>query len=317
MIKKENTPKAIILMLLGMSVFAVQDALIKIISNETNLFLIYFIRSTIGIILLSFFLYIKKEPIIFKTFYPKLTILRGCLFFISFTLYYFSLTKLSLAKAITLFFVSPFFITIFSIIILKEIVGIKRWFAIIIGFIGVYLVMDPDFKDFDYYSTFPIICAFGYALTMIIQKITSDKDNLYSQTFHLFFAAIFFSIIIGIFIGDGKLYNQSTNAEYLFILRQWTFSSFPILSIFLLIGIITVFGFLCVFQAYRIGSPPSVAPFEYIIILWGLIISWIVWEESLSYQGYIGLSMIVFGGMYTYFRETRKKVKIIIDKPLR
>ena len=317
MIKKENTPKAIMLMLLGMSVFAVQDALIKIISDETNLFLIYFIRSLLGIILLSIFLYIKREQIIFKTFYPKLTILRGCLFFISFTLYYFSLTKLSLAKAITLFFVSPFFITIFSIIILKEIVGIKRWFAIIIGFIGVYLVMEPDFENFDYYSTFPILCAFGYALTMIIQKITSDKDSLYSQTFHLFMAAIFFSIIIGIFIGDGQLSNQSINDEYKFLLRKWALSSFSILSIFLLIGIITVFGFLCIFQAYRIGSPPSVAPFEYIIILWGLIISWIVWEETLSYRGYLGLFLIVFGGMYTYIRETRKNIKVVTDRPLR
>ncbi len=316
MIKKENTPKAIILMLLGMSVFAFQDALIKIISDKTNLFLIYFTRSLIGAILLSLFLYIKKEPIIFKTYYLKLTILRGCLFFVSFSLYYFSLTKLSLAKAITLFFVSPFFITILSIILLKEIIGIKRWLAIIFGFIGVYLVMEPDFSNFDYYSTFPIICAFGYALTMIIQKITSDKDNLYSQTFHLFFAAIFFSIIIGIFTGDGKFYNE-TNIEYMFLLRQWSLNSVSILTIFLFIGIITVFGFLCVFQAYRIGSPPSVAPFEYIIILWGLIISWVFWEESLSYRGYLGLMMIIVAGMYTYIRETKKNVKVIIDKPLR
>ena len=92
---QENTPKAILLMLLGMSVFAIQDALIKIISSETNLFLIYLPRSLIGGTLLYLYLYIRKEPIIFKTHYPKLTILRGCLFFISFTLYYFSLTKLS------------------------------------------------------------------------------------------------------------------------------------------------------------------------------------------------------------------------------
>ena len=62
---QENTPKAILLMLLGMSVFAIQDALIKIISSETNLFLIYFTRSLIGAILLYLYLYIRKEPIIF------------------------------------------------------------------------------------------------------------------------------------------------------------------------------------------------------------------------------------------------------------
>ena len=76
-------------------------------------------------------------------------------------------------------------------------------------------------------------------------------------------------------------------------------------------------SFLCIFQAYRIGSPPSVAPFEYVIIVWGLIISWFIWEETLSTRGYIGLIFIVFGGIYTYFREIRKNIKITLDKPLR
>ena len=63
-----------------MSVFAIQDALIKSLSEEINIFLIYFVRGSIGILLLSLFLYIKKEPIIFKTNYPKLIILRGVIF---------------------------------------------------------------------------------------------------------------------------------------------------------------------------------------------------------------------------------------------
>ena len=316
MIKKDNTPKAILLIIIGMSVFTIKDVLIKYISEETNLFLVYFFRSIIGIILLSVFLYFKKEPIIFKTNYPKLTVLRCVIFLISFVLYYFSLTKLSLAKAITLFFVSPFFITIFSIIFLKEVIGIRRWFALFIGFLGVYLVMEPSFINFNIYTTFPILCALGYALTMIIQKITSDKDNLFSQTFHLYFGALFFSIIFGIIAGDGKFYNLSNN-NLVFLLQAWSISSFSVLTILILIGFITVIGFLCVFQAYRIGSPPSVAPYEYILIVWGLIFSWLIWGETLSISGYIGLILIVFGGIYTYLREIRKNIKITLDKPLR
>ncbi len=316
MYKKENTSKAILLVITGMSVFALQDALIKHLSININLFLIYFSRGLIGILLLSLFLYLKKEPIIFATKYPKLTILRGALFFISFTLYYFSLSELSIAKALTLFFVSPFFITILSIIILKEVIGIKRWIALIIGFIGVYLVMEPDFNDFNIYTTFPILCAFGYATTMIIHKITSDEDNLYSQTFHLYFAAVFFSIIIAIFTASGQYYDPN-NSEFQFIFMPWIVDDLKTFLTLILIGIITVVGFLCVFQAYRIGSPPTVAPFEYIIIVWGLIISWFVWEETLNLRGYVGLVLIVFAGLYTYLRELRKNINITIDKPLR
>tara|TARA_Y100000590_G_C15257336_1_gene839836 strand:- start:171 stop:701 length:531 start_codon:yes stop_codon:yes gene_type:complete len=176
--------------------------------------------------------------------------------------------------------------------------------------------MEPNFNNFNIYSTFPILCALGYALTMIIQKITSDKDNLYSQTFHLYFAAVFFSIIIGIIAGDGKFYDSSNN-NLIFLLRPWLINSFSMFGILLLIGLITVVGFLCIFQAYRIGSPPSVAPFEYIIIVWGLIISWFFWQETLSIRGYIGLTLIIFAGIYTYLREIKKNIAVTLDKPLR
>ena len=89
---KENTPKAIILIIVGMTAVAFQDTLIKLISSETNVFLILLFRALLGIIFLSIFLIIKKEPIIIKTHYPILTIMRGLMFFIAFSLYFFSLT---------------------------------------------------------------------------------------------------------------------------------------------------------------------------------------------------------------------------------
>ena len=81
MIDKDNTPKAIFLIIFGMSIFALQDALIKYLSFDTNIFLIYLVRAFVGLSLLVLFLYIKNEPIIFKTHYPILTILRGVIFF--------------------------------------------------------------------------------------------------------------------------------------------------------------------------------------------------------------------------------------------
>ena len=81
---KENTPKAIILIITGMSVVAIQDVLIKIISSETNIFQILFFRALLGIIFLSIFLKIIKQPIIFKTNYLILTVARGLMFFVAF-----------------------------------------------------------------------------------------------------------------------------------------------------------------------------------------------------------------------------------------
>ena len=313
---KENTPKAIILIIIGMSVVACQDTLIKFLSSETNIFLILFFRAFLGIIFLFIFLKIKKEPIIFKTKYLSLTIIRAFLFFTAFVLYFFSLTKLSLATAVTLFFVSPFFITILSMIFLNETIGLRRWLALIIGFIGVILVMDPKINNFNIYTTFPVICAFFYALTMIIQKKTSHEDSLYSQVFHIYIFATLISLIIGLIIGNGN-YNDPSNDHLQFIFRAWSLHNTNIFFSLFLIGISGFVAFLCIFQAYRIGSPPSVAPFEYVLIVLSLILSWIFWQETLTFKGYVGLGLIVFAGIYTFFRETKKHVQITIDKPLR
>ena len=86
---KENTPKAIILIIVGMSAVSFQDTLIKFISSETNIFLILLFRALLGIIFLSIFLKIKKKPIIIKTHYPILTLIRGLIFFTAFVLYFF------------------------------------------------------------------------------------------------------------------------------------------------------------------------------------------------------------------------------------
>ena len=117
-------------------------------------------------------------------------------------------------------------------------------------------------------------------------------------------------------IGDGNYYDTS-NVQFQFIFIAWSLSNMNIIYSLLFIGISGFVAFLCIFQAYRIGSPPSVAPFEYILIVLSLILSWVIWKETLDFKGFIGLGLIVFAGIYTFVRESKKHVQITIDKPLR
>ena len=299
-----------------MTVFALQDTFIKILADKTSLYLIYFVRCIVGLIVTFIYLKVKNIPIIIKTYYPKLTILRTIAFFIGFSLYYFSLSKLSLALAVTLFFVSPFFVSIFSMIIIKEKVGLRRWSAIITGFIGVYLVMNPDFNDFNVYTLFPVICAICYAFTVVIQKRTSDKDSVFSQILHIYLSAMIFSIIIKILLMNISL-NPSTIENYNYLLSDWKIDNFIVLSLLVGIGFTGVSGFFCVFTAYNIGSPSAIAPFEYIIILWAILISWFIWGETLNFKAYFGLFLIISAGIYTFLREAKLNKNISLDKPLR
>ena len=316
MIHSKNNRKAIFLILFGMTVFAIQDTLIKLLSDDTNIYLIYFVRCLVGLLVIFSYLRIKRIPFIIKTHYPLLTALRATLFFLGFSLYYYSLTKLSMAMAVTLFFVSPFFITILSMLIIKEIIGFRRWMAIIIGFIGVFLVMDPDFKDFNIYSLFPVICAFCYAFTVVIQKKTSEKDSLFSQVIHIYISAIIFSIIIKFSL---ELIDFEPNIinKYHFLLVEWKISNYVNLIMLVAIGLTGVAGFFSLFGAYNIGSPASIAPFEYVMIFYGILISWFLWGETLTFKAYLGLFLIIIAGVYTFIRESSLDKLISIDKPLR
>lgn len=316
MINNKDNLKAIFLILAGMTVFAIQDTLIKLLSSDTNIYLIYFIRSTVGLLIIFTYLKYKKIPIIIKTYYPLLTLTRTVAFFLGFSLYYYSLTKLSLAMAVTLFFVSPFFVTIFSMIIIKEKIGMRRWIAIFVGFTGVYLVMNPGFDSFNIYSLFPVICAICYSFTVVIQKKTSDKDTLFSQVIHIYISAIIFSIIIKSSFAMIDLDPNIVN-RYPFLLIDWVIPDYINFIMLIIIGLTGVTGFFCLFGAYNIGSPASIAPFEYVMILYGILISWFIWGETLDLKAYFGLLLIISAGIYTFLREVYLSKKISIDKPLR
>jgi len=167
---KNNNPKGIILILIGMFIVSFMDATFKYINTSVNLYEAYFVRTLISFGVIASYLKITNKPIIFTTHYPLLTGVRVILFFFGFSSFYISLTIMPLATATALFFASPFLITIFAILFLKEEVGMRRWSAVIIGFIGVYIILNPDFNDFDYLSLTPVFCAFCYALSMIIYK---------------------------------------------------------------------------------------------------------------------------------------------------
>jgi len=313
---KNNNTKGIILILGAMLIFAVQDSLMKYIYSSVALYEVYLFRTIVSFTLIIIYLKILKKPIVFKTHYPLLTFCRVILFFFGFSSFYISLTIMPLATATALFFVTPFLITIFAKFILKDQIGPRRWIAVIVGFIGVYIILNPNFDDFDYFSLSPILCAFCYALSMIIIKKTSKKDNVYQQMFQFYIGAMIISIIFYFFIGDGR-YDTIDNPAAQFIFREW-FSNLEFSLIYMIIlGFTAAAAFLLIFSAYRIASPAVVSPFEYSILVWSTLSGWIFFNEVPKINTLIGMCLIVGGGIYIFIREKAQEQSIATEKPLR
>ena len=313
---KENNFLAITYIMLGMTAFALQDTVIRLLAVDISILQVMFARSVVALILLTLFLKITKKEIILKTEFPKLSIFRTVMFILAFVFYYIGLHYLTFAEATALFFTAPFFITIFSGIFLKEKIGLIRWAIIVYGFIGVLFIVSPDINSFNIYMIYPILCAAGYSANMIIIKYTSEKDNVYTQTLHVYIATIIICPIItfsGIFLDFGN-----SNSEVLnFLFRDWFFNDPKSLFMIFVVGVSVIFGFVFLFNAYRHGRPYIIAPFEYIFLIWAVILGWFIWSETVDLKTWTGIAIIVSAGIFILYREKIRDQNITTGQPIR
>ncbi len=314
---KNNNPKGIILIIIAMSFFAIQDSLIKFIFEKSSLYEIFFGRYIVAAFLLFCFIKVTKKNVVIKTQYPILTITRVILHFMAFSAFFISLTYMPLATANALFFSSPFFISIFAKFFLNEFIGLRRWLAIIFGFIGVYIVLNPSFSNFEYKNLLPVLSAFFYAASMTVTKYTSDKDNVYTQLFYFYLVSIFLLVIIFFFMGNGQFNNLSFDPTLQFIFREW-FTNFDYTWKFILFfGVAASIAFVCIFSAYIIASPSVVSLFEYSLIIMSMIPGYFLFSEIPSLRTFLGVAFIISAGIYIYFREKVRDQYIATDTPAR
>ena len=285
MASKNNNPKGIFLILMAMMVFSIQDSIMKYIFNFASLYEVYIVRTLVSFALILLFLKLTKKPVVFKSKYPLLTFIRVILFFFGFSFFYVSLTVLPLATATALFFVTPFLITIFASMFLKEKVGIRRWTAVIIGFIGVIFVIYPQNIDFNFLFIFPIIAA----IFLTIRDITTKGIATKSNSFEIIFIT---SVLMTLFSGIGSLFFDFTfKIEYL--------SNLFISSLFLTIAY--VFSVLTIFYA-----PLSLtASSRYSVIVFGMLFGYLVLNEIPSINMIIGAVIISLSGLFVINREKK------------
>ena len=165
-------------------------------------------------------------------------------------------------------------------------------------------------------SLTPILCAFCYSISMIIIKVTSEKDNVYTQTFSFYIGAIIISTIFYFIISDGQ-YNTVDHPASQFIFREWFSDLENSILLMIATGFTASIAFFLLFTAYRIASPAVVSPFEYSILIWSSLSGWYFFNEIPDLKTIIGILLIVCGGIYIFIREKVQDQPIVTEKPLR
>ena len=292
----KKTYLAVATMLLAILFIDLYMVIIKFLGDEYSIIQLTLFRNIAAIIpLFLLILFTNEFSTIFKNLGNKfliLSCLRGICFLAMNVFIFISVVNLQFATAMTLTFSSPFFIVILSIILLNERIGIYRWSAVIIGFVGVLMIMRPTSEIFSFYSIFPILTAIAWAFTVIILKFiqgnhSTAKIQLYTLIFNVSGGIILFLIT------TGHLEIKSLKD---FILMTTT-------------GILGGTAAILFIYSYRLISASKIASFEYLGIPSSFILGWIFFAEAPWSQLFPGVIVIIFAGMIIIWRETVKQKK--------
>ena len=299
----KKTYLAIATMLLAILCIDLYMVIIKFLGNEYSIIQLTLFRNVAAIIpLLLLILFTNEFSTIFKNLGNKfliLSCLRGICFLSMNVFIFISVVNLEFATAMTLTFSSPFFIVILSIILLSEKIGIYRWSAVIIGFVGVVMIMKPTSEIFSLYSIFPVLTAIAWAFSVIILKfIQGNHSTAKIQLYTLIFNVIGGLLLFFVTTGHVEIKNFKD-----FILMTMT-------------GVLGGTAAILFIYSYRLISASKIASFEYLGIPSSFILGWIFFNEAPWSQLFPGVIVIIFAGMIIIWRDNIKNKSIEGNKQI-
>ncbi len=299
---QQQNNRGIVLVIVAMTVFSIQDVIIKLLSDDVSLFQILFYRSLLGVLLILGFQKLMGQSIRLWTAYPGLSLYRGVAFFFGYATFYFAQSKVPIANATVLFMVSPFLITIMSIVVFGSSVGVRRWVAMLVGFSGVIFIARPETGEFNWIYLLPLTVAVLYATSMMIAKKTADKDTVYQQIIVMYMVTTVLSGLMGLFFGDGSLAALGIHGIE-FLSYAWRLDNITVNLALVGITLIGTTGFLLLHSAYRIADPAVISPYEYSGLAAVLILAFMIFGDVPSTSEAIGMVLIVGAGVYLFYRE--------------
>lgn len=284
--------------------FSTQDAAIKWLSGDYPLHQITFIRSIIALLItLAIIIPLEGGFQNLKTDRIGFHVLRGMTVVLANMTFFTGLASLPLAEATAIIFVAPLLITIFSVLLLSEQVGLRRWAAVLVGLAGVVIVMRPGSDTFQYAALLPLAAAVCYALLQIMTRKLGFTEKASTMAFYIHVTFFVFSGTIGLLFGDGR-YAGTGSANLDFLFRAWIWPPFDDTLVIGGVGLLAAVGGYLISQGYRLCPAGIAAPFEYVALPLGIFWSILLWNHWPDGWSWLGIALIAGAGLYVFYRET-------------
>ena len=281
-----NNFKGILLMLIAMAGFTMEDLFMKKLSVNLSTGQILITLGFGSSLVFALMAKSKGYKLTAKIFWSKGMLIRQFAEGIAAIAFITSLTLIPLSTVAAVFQATPLVITMGAALFLGEAVGWRRWLAIIVGLIGVLIIIRPGLNSFDPNVGYVLIAV----LFVTVRDLITRKLPMNVPSTIVSFQAFASLIIAGgvlIFLSDQKIVGLDKNQIY-----------------FVLGGIIFgVIGYYCIVASTRIGEAGVVTPFRYSRLLFAIIIGFLFFNERPDFLTLLGASIVIMTGIYTVLRE--------------
>ena len=279
-------------MFISVCAFSLMDVLVKW-SDTYPVGQVLFFRGFCGIIPILFLIPKDRYLDFYKTNRSLLHLKRCFAGLIALVSIFIALRNLPLAIVVSISFAAPIFTTIFSIFLLNEKVGLYRWLAVLVGFIGIIIISEPGFSSLNFYYIYPIIFCIGLSYVAITIRKLSSTEPVWLISF--FFS---FSIMI---------------LSFFTFYQNWIMPNLIDLILLSMIGILGGLANLWLSQSYKFSEVSLVTPLKYLALVFAIIFGYLIWDEVPTIKTLTGALLVILSSFIIFRREMILNKKLSVS----
>ena len=280
-------------MFISICAFSIMDLIVKW-SENYPIGEVLFFRGFCGMIPIFFLIPKERYFNFYKTNRPFLHFKRCVSGLVAIVAMFIALRKLPLATVVSITFAAPIFTTIMSIFFLSEKVGLYRWLAVLVGFIGILIISEPGFSSFNFYYIYPIIFCLGLSYVAIAIKQLSSTEPVW-------FIGLYFSFSIMIM-------------SFFTLPQGWIMPNLKDLFLLCMVGILGGLANLWLTQSYKFAEVSLVTPLKYLALLFAIFFGYIFWEETPTIKTLLGAALVIISSIIIFRREIYLKKPVSIPR---
>ncbi len=272
--------------MLASFVFTLMALLIKLLGQHLHITQILLVRQ-IGMTIMVAPAILRNFPGSLRSERPGLQLIRVLFALVAMLGGFTAIIHMPLADATAIFFAKSFFITIFAVLFLAETVGVYRWSAVLVGFVGVMIMLQPGTDNFTIYGLASLTGAAGAAAVMILLRLLSRIDS--ADTI-MTYGALGVGVVM--ILPGMYFWQQPTATEWILLVA---------------VSVVSYFAQKCNIFAYKFGEASLLASLDYVRLLWATLFGFLIFDQFPGLSTWIGAALVIAAAIFMIYRETRRK----------